>query len=122
MNEENKREAELREAVNADFKKEIPSSNFTHLVMQKVEATELKKAAHQKPLVGFVGWLIFGAFALLMVFALFAQGESSFKLELPDINMKKFWSTYSLIPLTLFAIAILIFADTMIRKKRKKTA
>ena len=122
MNEENKiREEVLKKALNEDFKKEIPSSNFTHLVMQKVEAAEMKKATHQKPLVGFVGWLIFGAFAVLMVFAIFGKGNSSFQIEIPDINMDKFWSTYSLIPATFFAVALLIFADTLIRKRRKST-
>jgi len=121
MNEENKREEELKEALSANFKKETPSSNFTHLVMQKVESAEIKKAAHQKPLVGFVGWLIFGAFALLMVFSFFGQGESSFKIDLPEIDMEKFWSTYSIIPLAFFAIAILVFTDTIIRRRRNKS-
>jgi ABC-type methionine transport system permease subunit len=124
MNEEKKQiEKDLEAVVNTDIQKTELSSNFSHLVMQKVEAAELKKAGHNMPMVGFTGWLVFGIFGLLMALTFFIKGEgNSFRIELPDIDYNHLWSTYYLIPFVFLAVAILIFVDILIRKRSKKTA
>jgi hypothetical protein len=119
MNEENK---DLRKSINEDFKNEVPSSNFTHLVMQKVEAAEIKKSARQNPIIGWGGWLIAVILLALIASPVFLAEENSFEFSLPQFNYEKILSTFSLVPAIILAISILIFTDTIIRKKRKKSA
>lgn len=119
MNEENK---DLKESINKDFKKEVPSTNFTHLVMQKIEASEVKKSVKHQPVIGWGGWLIASLMLALIVSSVFLVEESSFEISLPKINYEKILSTFSLTPTILLAVSILIFTDTIIRKKRKKSA
>lgn len=120
MNEKEKFEEELKLHMNEGFQKDPPSSNFTHLVMQKIENAPVKPTIKQKPLVGIGGWLVFGGFAVLMLIALLSNAESSFHIELPKIKFDHLWSHYSLIPVTFLAVAIFIFADTLYRKKQRK--
>lgn len=104
-----------------DSKHELPS-NFTYNVMQKVEAAAQKKAASKKPLIGFVGWLIFGSFAAMIALAVIYGSVSTtgFGDKISTIDFSRIYDEIKLGVYIVSAVATLIFVDMLFRKLSNK--
>lgn len=114
----------LKKHITSDFKKEVPSVDFTQLVMKKVEASLATKPVFE-PLISKKIWISFGCVAgliLLLSFVLDVQQADTnwfgdIGIELP--NLEQFKNTITLSILMALVLGLMTVADILFRKRRQ---
>ena len=113
----------LKKHITSDFKQEVPSVDFTQLVMEKVDQSlEIKTAT---PLVSKKGWivaLLVAVFIILISFGVEVQQSDTnwigdLGVELPDFE--KFKTTIVLSTIIVSILGLMTAADIFYRRKNQ---
>ena len=119
--DEKLKDKDLENLMGDNFKKETPSSNFTHLVMQKVGEQEIKSEATPTPLVGKIAWLFFAFFGLVISLALIYNKPLTQELNIsfPEFDFTNFEGAYGIIVSIIAMVFVLTLTDMLLRNNRQ---
>jgi hypothetical protein len=96
-------------------------SNFTYLMMQKIEKEAARKVTAKKALITPLAWVIFGGFtALITASLIFGNFSTAVSISLPEIDLTKHADKIKLAAGTVFAIGTLVLLDTVYRRRAKR--
>jgi hypothetical protein len=115
------KDKDLENLMGDNFKKETPSSNFTHLVMQKVAREEINTEKTSMPLVSRLAWFIFSIFALLIGLALIfnKRMDTGLLISLPEFDFTNFEGWYGIIVSIIATVSVLTLTDMLLRNNRQ---
>lgn len=111
----------LKKHITSDFNKEVPSIDFTEMVMKKVEGSlEIKPI---EPLISKKAWIYAGVLATLVIlisFGLEVQQSDTvwfgdLGIELPDLE--KFRTTITLSIIIVSILGLMTVADVLYRRR-----
>ena len=114
----------LKKHITSDFKQEVPSIDFTQLVMEKVQNT-LEEKTVVEPLISKRAWLwtlIIAACIVLISFGVDLQQSDvtwfdSLGFQMPDLE--KFKTTIYLSTAIVSILGIMTVADMFYRRRRQ---